>query len=340
MSSPILVTGCAGFIGFHLARRLLGSGARVVGIDNLNPYYDPALKRARLGTLQRYPEFQFEPIDIADRNAVASLFQQEFGAVLHLAAQAGVRYSVTSPATYVESNLVGFANILEGCRAIACRHLLYASSSAVYGASTRLPFSTGDAANHPISFYAATKQANEGMAHSYAHLFGLPSTGLRFFTVYGPWGRPDMAVSLFADALMAGRPIRLFNAGHMWRDHTYVDDVVEAVSRLIAIPPGADPAWSGDAPNPGTSAAPWRVLNVGSGRSTEMLEILRLLEQALGRRAMVVAEPMQPGEVPMTFADTQALESLTGYRPATPIEVGIERFASWYTAYRAASDAA
>lgn len=340
MSSRLLITGCAGFIGFHLADHLLGTGARVVGIDDLNAYYDPALKSSRLGLLERHSAFRFERIDIADRAAVRALFREDFDAVLHLAAQAGVRYSVTCPAAYVDSNLVGFANVLEGCRAIACPHLVYASSSAVYGANTRLPFSTDDPSDHPVSFYAATKQANEGMAHSYAHLFALPSTGLRFFTVYGPWGRPDMAVSLFAEALMAAKPIRLFNAGHMWRDHTYVGDVVEAVSRLIDQPPAPDPTWSGDAPNPATSAAPWRILNIGSGRSTEMLEILRLLEHALDRRAIIVTEPMQAGEVPVTFADTGALERLTGYKPATSIEVGIERFASWYTAYRVASDAA
>jgi UDP-glucuronate 4-epimerase len=335
---PILVTGAAGFIGFHAARRLAEQGRAVVGLDNLNAYYDPQLKQARLDELGQFPNFRFARIDLADRTSVAELFAaHRFPAVLHLAAQAGVRHSLVDPHAYADANLTGFLNVLEGCRHNGCGHLVYASSSSVYGANTRLPFRVGDNVDHPVSLYGATKKANELMAHAYAHLFALPATGLRFFTVYGPWGRPDMAVWSFAAAIVEGRPIRLFNEGRLRRDFTYIDDAVEAVVRLIDRPPSGDPAWSGDAPDPSTSRAPWRVYNIGNSRPIEVTELVRLLEQALGKAAIRESAPMQPGDVFETRADVTDLAAAVGFAPNTPLEDGIERFVGWYLQYRQGS---
>jgi UDP-glucuronate 4-epimerase len=332
--APVLVTGAAGFIGMHVARRLLADGHDVVGIDNLNAYYDPRLKHARLAALRELPSFRFEPIDIADRRAMAALFAfHRFAHVVHLAAQAGVRHSLVDPHAYADANLTGFLNVLEGCRESGCRHLVYASSSSVYGANTRVPFHASANVDHPLSFYGATKKANELMAHAYAHLFALPATGLRFFTVYGPWGRPDMAMWLFADAIMQGRPIKLFNNGQMQRDFTYVDDVVEAVVRLLPRPPPPDPTWSGEAPDPATSRAPWQVYNIGNSRPVELVEVVRLIEAAVGKRAIRELVPMQPGDVPATCADTSALERAVGFRPRTPIGEGIRRFVDWFVRF-------
>jgi UDP-glucuronate 4-epimerase len=332
--APTLVIGAAGFIGFHLARQLLAAGREVVGIDNMNAYYDPSLKAARLAELTQSPNFRFEKLDLADRTGIAALFgAHRFPYVVHLAAQAGVRYSLIDPHAYVDANLVGFINVLEGCRHNQCRHLVYASSSSVYGANTRLPFSTSDNVDHPVSLYAATKKANEGMAHAYAHLFGLPATGLRFFTVYGPWGRPDMAMWLFTEAILKGRPIRLFNYGKMRRDFTYVDDVVEAVVRLIERPPVGDSTWSGQDPAPATSNAPWRIYNIGNNQPVDITEVVRLLEKALGRAATRELLPIQPGDVPDTFAEIADLEAAVGFNPKTSIEEGIRRFVAWYRTY-------
>jgi UDP-glucuronate 4-epimerase len=331
---PILITGAAGFIGFHVASRLLKDGHRVVGVDNLNNYYDPALKESRLDILRGDPRFHFIRTDLADREATAALFaENRFPVVLHLAAQAGVRYSLQNPDVYVDSNLTGFANILEGCRRSECSHLVFASSSSVYGANTKLPFSVHDNVDHPISLYAATKKSNELMAHAYSHLYRIPITGLRFFTVYGPWYRPDMALYRFADAIVAGQPIKLFNHGDMRRDFTYVDDVVEAVVRLIGRVPQSDPGWSGAAPNPGTSAAPWRIYNVGNNKPAELMHVVALLEKELGRVAKKEMLPMQPGDVPTTFADIDDLARDVGFRPSMSIEEGIHRFAAWYCRY-------
>ena len=329
---PVLVTGAAGFIGFHLARRLLRDGRPVVGLDNINAYYDPKLKEARLAELAKLPGFEFVKGDLADRAAMEKLFAaRRFPFVVHLAAQAGVRHSLSDPHAYVEANLVGFANILEGCRHHGCRHLLYASSSSVYGANTHMPFSVHDNVDHPLSLYGASKKANELMAHAYAHLFKLPATGLRFFTVYGPWGRPDMAMWLFTAAILAGKPIKLFNNGNMRRDFTYIDDVTEAMMRLIERPPA--PAQPGAAPDPGTSAAPWRVYNIGNNRPVELMDVVGLLEQAIGKKAARELLPMQPGDVPATYADVDDLMREVGFRPATPIADGIARFIAWYKEY-------
>jgi UDP-glucuronate 4-epimerase len=331
----ILVTGAAGFIGFHLARRLLQNGRAVVGLDNMNAYYDPALKAARIAELEKLPGFRFVKLDLADREATASLFaEHKFPRVVHLAAQAGVRYSLVNPYAYMDANLEGFINILEGCRHGDCRHLLFASSSSVYGANTNLPFSVHDNVDHPISLYAATKKANELMAHAYSHLYRLPATGLRFFTVYGPWGRPDMAMFIFATAIVDGKPIRLFNHGDMRRDFTYIDDVTEAVVRLVDRIPQADPAWSGDAPDPGTSSAPWRIYNIGNNRTVEVSRVVELLEKELGRKAIKELVEMQPGDVAETCADVDDLMREVGFRPATPIEEGVRRFVAWYRSYR------
>jgi UDP-glucuronate 4-epimerase len=330
-AEPVLVTGAAGFIGFCLARRLLESGRAVIGIDSLNAYYDPALKEARLKRLAGYQGFTFHRVDLADRASTEKLFGDGgFRCVVHLAAQAGVRYSLQNPHAYLDANLAGFLNVLEGCRNGGTRHLIYASSSSVYGANTRLPFSVHDNVDHPISLYAATKKANEAMAHAYSKLYGLPATGLRFFTVYGPWGRPDMAMFIFTKAILEGRPIRLFNHGRMRRDFTYVDDIVEAMARLIDRPPGGDPNWSGDAPDPSSSAAPWRLYNIGNNQSVEVTKVVDLLERALGRKAVTELVDMQPGDVPETCADIDDLMRDVGFRPATPIEEGIARFVSWY----------
>lgn len=331
---PILVTGAAGFIGFHVAGRLLKQGHRVVGIDSLNDYYDPALKECRLEILRGDSRFRFVKADLADREAAAALFAEHpLSVVLHLAAQAGVRYSLQNPHAYVDSNLKAFANVLEGCRHASCPHLLFASSSSVYGANTKLPFSVHDNVDHPISLYAATKKSNELMAHAYSHLYLIPTTGLRFFTVYGPWYRPDMALYKFADAIVAGQPIKLFNNGNMQRDFTFVDDVVEAVVRLIDRAPQAHASWSGDAPDAGTSSAPWRIYNIGNNKPAELMGVVALLEKALGRSAQKELLPMQPGDVQATFADIDDLARDVGFRPSTSLEDGIHRFADWYCRY-------
>jgi len=336
-SDPILVTGAAGFIGYHVARRLLQQGRTVVGIDSLNAYYDPALKQARLAELARLPGFRFEQCDIADRERLAALFSaHRFSRVIHLAAQAGVRHSLVEPHAYADANLVGFLNILEGCRQAKTQHLLYASSSSVYGGNSATPFATTENVDHPLSLYGATKKANELMAHAYAHLFAIPATGLRFFTVYGPWGRPDMAMWLFTQSILQGKPIRLFNHGNMKRDFTYVDDVAEAVARLIDRPPSPDPNWNGAAPNPATSFAPWRVYNIGNHTPVEVTEVVRLLEAALGKSAIRELAPMQPGDVPETCADVADLEAAVGFRPKTPIAEGVRRFVEWYAGYAGA----
>jgi UDP-glucuronate 4-epimerase len=333
-NDPVLVTGAAGFIGSHVARRLLETGRSVVGVDNMNAYYDPALKQARLKQLEGHAKFRFIKLDLADRAGVPALFAAEkFPYVVHLAAQAGVRYSLQDPHAYVDANIQGFTNVLEGCRHNGCRHLLYASSSSVYGANTKLPFRTSDNVDHPISLYAASKKANELMAHSYAHLFRLPATGLRFFTVYGPWGRPDMAMWIFTKAIMEGHPIRLFNHGRMRRDFTYVDDVVESVVRLIEKPAAPDPSWSGDKPDSARSAAPWRIYNIGNNRPTDVPHVVELIEKALGRTAQREMLPMQPGDVPATYADVDDLMRDVGFRPSTPIAEGVARFVAWYREY-------
>jgi UDP-glucuronate 4-epimerase len=334
-AEPILVTGAAGFIGFHVARRLAASGRAVIGIDNLNAYYDPALKQARLAELSRFDAFRFRKLDLADRDGVAALFAQcPFSHVVHLAAQAGVRHSLTAPHDYVDSNITGFLNVLEGCRHARSRHLLYASSSSVYGANTAMPFSVSQNVDHPLSLYGASKKANELMAHAYAHLFALPTTGLRFFTVYGPWGRPDMAMWLFADAILAGQPIKLFNGGDMKRDFTYVDDVATAVVKLIDHPAQGNDAWSGDDPDPASSRAPWRIYNIGNHTPVDLMDVVRLLEQALGKTSIKQMLPMQPGDVQATCADVDALQKAVGFAPDTPVADGIRRFIDWFRAYR------
>jgi UDP-glucuronate 4-epimerase len=336
MQDPVLVTGAAGFIGFHATQRLLDRGRTVVGLDSVNAYYDPSLKEARLKELEKSPKFHFVRMDLADRAGVAALFaQHSFPFVIHLAAQAGVRHSLVDPHAYVDANLQGFVNVLEGCRHHGCRHLVYASSSSVYGANTRLPFSVHDNVDHPISLYAASKKANELMAHAYSHLFRIPTTGLRFFTVYGPWGRPDMAMFIFALAILEGRPIRLFNFGKMRRDFTYIDDIVEGVVRVLDHVPAGNPQWSGDTPDPGTSAAPWRVFNIGNNRSVDVMRLVELLEAELGRTAIKELVPIQPGDVSETCADIDDLEREVGFRPSTTIEDGVHRFIKWYRGYYA-----
>ena len=332
--NPILVTGAAGFIGFHVAKRLLQDGHRVVGFDNLNPYYDPKLKQARLAQLSDQAGFTFVEGDLAHETSVQKLFaDHSFSHVVNLAAQAGVRYSMVNPQAYGGSNLTGFLNILEGCRHAKVEHLLYASSSSVYGSNAALPFSVHQNVDHPLSLYAATKKANELMAHSYAHMFGLPTTGLRFFTVYGPWGRPDMAMWLFAEAILAGKPITVFNHGEMQRDFTYVDDIVEAIVRLIPQAPKPDPAFSTLTPDPGTSHAPYRVFNIGNHQPVKLMELVGLIEKALGRKAEIIKAPMQQGDVPATFADVANLQALVDFKPTTPIEDGVNRFIAWFRSY-------
>ena len=331
---PILVTGAAGFIGFHVAQRLLREGRDVVGLDNMNSYYDPALKEARRAELAKSSRLRFVKLDLADRDGMASLFKEHrFPYVVHLAAQAGVRHSLVDPFAYVDANLTGFTTILEGCRHNSCRHLLYASSSSVYGSNTKMPFSVHENVDHPLSLYGASKKANELMSHAYAHLFRLPTTGLRFFTVYGPWGRPDMAMWIFTKAILAGEPIKLFNNGNMRRDFTYVDDVVESVARLVDRRPAGNPDFSTASPDPGSSSAPWRVYNIGNNKPVELLEVVRLLEETLGKKAKRELMPMQPGDVPATYADVDDLMRDVDFRPATPIAEGIRRFTEWYRAY-------
>lgn len=320
----ILLTGAAGFIGLHTAQRLLERGDTVLGIDNLNDYYDVGLKRARLSLLDAHPAFTFQPLDVGDRAAMPGLFaSQRFDAVVHLAAQAGVRYSISHPAAYIDSNLTGFGNVLEGCRAQQVRHLVYASSSSVYGGNTKMPFAETDPVDHPVSLYAATKKANELMAHTYSHLYGIPTTGLRFFTVYGPWGRPDMAYYLFTQAVLAGRPIQVFNHGDMRRDFTYIDDIVEGVLRVLDKP--ATPA-------PG-SPAPYRVFNIGNHHPVPLLDFIGCIERALGQEAVKAFLPMQDGDVPATYASTDALRDWVGFAPSTPLADGIAQFVDWYRAY-------
>jgi len=330
----IFVTGAAGFIGFHVAKRLLERGDQVVGIDNLNDYYDPALKHARLEMLRRFDRFEFVLADVGDRDAIAGLFaRHKPKRVVHLAAQAGVRYSLTNPHAYTESNITGFLNILEGCRHNGVEHLTYASSSSVYGANTKQPFSEQDNVDHPVSLYAATKKANELMAHTYAHLFGVASTGLRFFTVYGPWGRPDMALFRFTRGILAGQPIPVFNEGKMIRDFTYIDDIVEGVIRVLDRRAESDPNWSGADANPARSSAPYRIFNIGNNRPVLLLDFITALEGALGRKAQLDLLPMQPGDVVSTQADVTALEEAVSFRPVTTIDKGIARFVAWYKDY-------
>jgi UDP-glucuronate 4-epimerase len=331
----ILVTGSAGFIGFHLAQRLLDRGDEVVGLDDLNAYYDPSLKEARLAILEESPRYRHARLDLADRDGVAALFADVRPThVVNLAAQAGVRYSLENPAAYVDANVVGFLNVLEGCRAVQPKHLLYASTSSVYGANGKLPFDVHDAATHPITLYAATKLANEAMAHAYAHLFNIPSTGFRFFTVYGPWGRPDMSPMRFAKAILAGEPLDLYGAGKMQRDFTYIDDIVDGLMAALDRPAAADPAWDPQAPDPSTSGvAPWRVLNLGAGRPVDLMRYIQVFEEKLGKTAILNLMPMQPGDVTNTEADVAATAAAIGYAPKVSIEEGVGRFADWYLDY-------
>ena len=333
-AAPILVTGAAGFIGYHVARRLLERGETVIGIDNLNNYYDARLKKARLAQLKPFKKFDFRKLDLVNRKGMAALFaKHRFRRVVHLAAQAGVRYSLVNPHAYTDSNVVGFMNVLEGCRRAKTDHLVYASSSSVYGGNTRMPFSVHDNVDHPVSLYAATKKTNELMAHTYAHLYGIPCTGLRFFTVYGPWGRPDMALFLFTKAILAGKPIDVYNHGRMKRDFTYIDDIVEGVVRALDRPAAPDPAWSGETPNSATSSAPYRLYNIGNHQPVELLRFIEMLEQALGKSAKKKFLPIQPGDVPATYADVQDLIADVGFKPDTPLEEGIRHFVEWYRSY-------
>ena len=330
----ILLTGAAGFIGLHVARLLLERGDEVVGIDNLNDYYDPRLKLARLECLKPYANFRFVRMDVADAAALAQLFTTErFSRVVHLAAQAGVRYSLSNPQAYIQSNLVGFSNVLEGCRQNSVEHLVYASSSSVYGANTRMPFSVHDEVNHPVSLYAATKKSNELMAHSYSHLFGLPTTGLRYFTVYGPWGRPDMSPWLFTSAILENRSIDVFNHGKMKRDFTYVDDIVEGVIRTLDRTAEPDAAFDSDQPDPGRSKAPFRVFNIGNHDPVQLMDFVTAIETTLGMSAQKNFMPLQDGDVPATYADTEALNAWTGFAPATSVQEGVARFVAWYRDY-------
>ena len=330
----VLVTGAAGFIGFHVAKALLGRGDTVVGFDNLNDYYDVSLKEARLAQLRSFPAFSFTKGNLEDTAAVGALFTgRPFDRVIHLAAQAGVRYSLTNPSAYIQSNLVGFLNILEACRHARTPHLAYASSSSVYGLNTHYPFSVHDNVDHPISLYAATKKANELMAHTYSHLYGLPTTGLRFFTVYGPWGRPDMALFKFTKAILAGQPIDVYNHGRMRRDFTYIDDIVQGVVRVTDQIAAPNPAWDAAKPDPGTSPGPYRVYNIGNHTPVELDRFISTIENALGKKAVRNNLPMQPGDVPATSADVEDLRQAVGFAPATPLERGIASFIAWYREY-------
>jgi UDP-glucuronate 4-epimerase len=330
----ILVTGTAGFIGFYVCQRLLAQGHQVVGIDNLNDYYEVTLKQDRLKQLLSVPGFRFEQLDLSDRNGIASLFAKEkFQRVIHLAAQAGVRYSIDNPMAYADSNLIGHLTILEGCRQHGVEHLVYASSSSVYGLNSKLPFSTADSVDHPVSLYAATKKANELMSHSYSHLYGIPTTGLRFFTVYGPWGRPDMALFKFTKAILDGKPIDVYNNGQLSRDFTYIDDIVEGILRISDVIPQSNPDWNVEQGTPATSSAPYRVYNIGNGQPVKLLDFIEALENALGRSAIKNMMPMQPGDVHATWAETEDLFAVTGYRPQVAVQEGVNRFVDWYRAY-------
>ena len=332
--TPVLVTGAAGFIGYHLAERLLAAGRPVIGLDNLSDYYDVTLKQARLKQLSRHAGFRFEETDLADAPKIAALFaEQKFELVYNLAAQAGVRYSLVNPQAYVRANLEGFVNILEGCRHNKVGHLVFASSSSVYGAVTKMPFSVHQNVDHPLSVYAASKKANELLAHSYSHLYRIPSTGLRFFTVYGPWGRPDMAMFLFTKAILAGEPIDVFNNGEMQRDFTYVDDIVEALVRLGPQPAAPNGAWDSNNPDPATSKAPYRLYNIGNHSPVKLMQLIEVIEEKLGKKAVKNFLPMQPGDVPATFADVDDLARDVDFAPRTPIEVGVGRFIDWYRDY-------
>lgn len=329
-----LVTGAAGFIGFHLSKRLLADGYQVIGVDNLNDYYDPSIKQARLDILTADSRFTFMRADLADMAPLEEIFRDtSIDVVVNLAAQAGVRYSLTNPQAYVESNLVGFVNILECCRHHGVKHLVFASSSSVYGANTNMPFSVHHNVDHPVSLYAASKKSNELMAHTYSHLFGLPCTGLRFFTVYGPWGRPDMALFLFTKAILADKPIDVFNHGKMRRDFTYIDDIVEGVVRVMQKVPDANPDWSGDAPDPGSSYARYKIYNIGNNQPVELMDFIKAIEKAIGKKAIKNFMDLQPGDVPATYADVDDLIDDVGFKPSTPIEVGIGKFVEWYRGY-------
>lgn len=330
----ILITGVAGFIGFNLASRLIKEGHEIVGIDNLNDYYDVNLKKTRLSIIEKQGLFSFVLGDLSDREKIKTLFEtNRFDYVVNLAAQAGVRYSIENPASYVDSNLVGFGNILEGCRHCEVKHLVYASSSSVYGLNTNMPFSVRQNVDHPISLYAASKKANELMAHTYSYLYNLPTTGLRFFTVYGPWGRPDMALFLFTKAILQNEPIKVFNNGNMQRDFTYIDDIVEGVVRVMNNVPEADPDWSSDHPNPSASCVPYKLYNIGNNAPVALMEFVEAIEKALGKEAKKEYLPMQPGDVPATYADVNDLITDTGFKPSTPIEEGINNFVQWYKRY-------
>lgn len=333
-ADQIFITGCAGFIGFHLSRRLLAESYSIVGLDNLNDYYDVTLKQARLAYLKEDPKFSFFQASLEDRTAIDQVFSENrLPIVVHLAAQAGVRYSLQNPYAYIDSNIVGFMNILEACRHHDVEHLIYASSSSVYGANTKMPFSVHHNVDHPVSLYAATKKANELMAHTYSHLYGLATTGLRFFTVYGPWGRPDMALFLFAKAILAGEPIKVFNHGRMKRDFTYIDDIVEGMVRLIRKKPEPNLAWSGDNPDPGTSYAPYKIYNIGNNQPVELLRFIEVLEEKLGRKAKKEFLPLQAGDIPETYADVDDLMRDVGFQPKASIEMGIGNFVDWYKDY-------
>lgn len=330
----ILVTGAAGFIGYHLCRRFLKMGHSVVGLDNLNSYYSVQIKHDRLSQLLEYEHFQFSKIDLADKKSVFKLFQDhDFSHVVNLAAQAGVRYSIENPSAYVDTNLVGFSHILEGCRHGGVRHLVFASSSSVYGLNTNMPFSVHNNVDHPISLYAATKKSNELMAHTYSYLYGLPCTGLRFFTVYGPWGRPDMALFLFTKAILEGNPIKVFNHGKMKRDFTYIDDIIEGVTRITGRTPTSNPAWDSNAPDPSSSVAPYKLYNIGNNNTVELAHFIEVIEEQLGKKADKQYLPLQPGDVPMTYADVDDLIADVGFKPSTTIETGIAKFIEWYRSY-------
>lgn len=332
--NPVLITGCAGFIGMHCAQRLLAQGIPVVGIDNLNNYYDVALKQARLDQLRPNSHFRFAELDLANRKAMTTLFAEvKPSRVLHLAAQAGVRYSIDQPDDYTDSNLLGFGNILQGCRLNQVEHLVYASSSSVYGGNTRMPFAESDAVDHPISYYAATKKANELMAHSYSHLYGMPTTGLRFFTVYGPWGRPDMALFKFTKAILAGEAIDVYGDGQLVRDFTYIDDIVEGIMRVLDKPATPDARYNSHQPNPGTSTAPYRIFNIGNNSPTVLMDYIAALEAALGTTAQKRMLPIQPGDMHSTSADTRALQAWIDFAPAMPVATGVQRFVDWYRSF-------